>query len=320
MTKKLFLVAAFVIAGLSIFFSPAFAAYSWVDDNGVFHITDYPKPAKREEPKKTTPAPAEVAPPSVPEVKQSPMQTAPVAPQTAPAAAPLPSSTGTMTNKTLAPAMAVVPASVGTSTMRPAAPVSQLTVTQGGHDVMMTAATVSLLTTTATTTVPQPSMQEQPRAAIPAPLESQQMAAAGIMAFVMGFFMIFLILVAGLYVYFSLCLFLIAKKLNVPAPWTAWIPIVNIWTILKAAGKPGWWVLLFFIPFVGVIAIAYVWMCIVENLGRNKWLGLLILIPIVSLVYIGVLAFSKQEQQADPHDQGDMSGQEWRPDPDSSEE
>jgi hypothetical protein len=96
---------------------------------------------------------------------------------------------------------------------------------------------------------------------------------------------------------FLLCLFLIAKKLNVQAPWTAWVPVVNIWTLLQAAGKPCWWVLLFFIPLVGFIVIIHVWMCITENLGRNKWMGLLILIPIVSLVYIGVLAFSKQEPQ-----------------------
>jgi hypothetical protein len=36
-------------------------------------------------------------------------------------------------------------------------------------------------------------------------------------------------------------------------------------------------------------------MCICENLGRNKWLGLLILVPIVSLILPGILAFSKNE-------------------------
>jgi hypothetical protein len=307
MTKRLFVVAAFVIIALSLFFSPAFAAYSWVDDNGDFHITDYPKPVKREEPKKSTSAPvapAEVAAPvsATPEVKQSPAQTAPLA--------PIPPQ-GQIT-----PATATVPSSAGTLTMRPASPVSQFTPTQGVHDAMATAVTVSQLTTTA----PLPAMQEQPRTALPAPQEPQQMPAAGIMAFVMAFFMIFLVLVAGMYVYFSLCLFLIAKKLNVPSPWTAWIPIVNIWTQLQAAGKPCWWVLLFFIPFVSIIVVAYVWMCIVENLGRNKWLGLLILIPIVNLVYIGVLAFSEQEQKADSHGNADVSGQEWKPAPDSSEE
>lgn len=299
MTKRLFLVAAFVIIAVSLFLSPAFAAYSWVDDNGVFHITDYPKPVKREEPKETS-APEVTTPPAAAEVKQIPLQTAPQAP-TPPQ--------GQITQTT-----ATVPLSTGTPTMRPAAPVSQHTPTQGGHEAMATGPTVSLLTTTA----PLPAMQEQPETALP--VSEEPMSTAGIMAFVMAFFMIFLVLIVGMYVYFSLCLYLIAKKLNVSAPWTAWIPIVNIWTILQAAGKPCWWVLLFFIPLVGLVVTAYVWMCIVENLGRNKWLGLLILIPIVGLVYIGVLAFSKQEQQADPHGQADVSDQEWKPAPDSSEE
>jgi hypothetical protein len=300
MKKRLFLIAACIIIAVSLFFSPAFAAYSWVDDNGVFHITDYPKPVKREEPKDM--APEAATPPAAPEVKQSPAQTVPVAPTPPPV-----------------PVAATAPMSTGTPTMRPAAPLSQLTPTPAGHDVMATAATVSLLTTTATTTAPLPAMQEQPQATLP--VSEEPMSPAGIAAFVMAFFMVFLLLFVGMYVYFSLCLYLIAKKLNVSAPWTAWVPIVNIWTILQAAGKPCWWVLLFFIPFVGFIVIIYVWMCIVENLGRNKWMGLLILIPIVSLVYIGVLAFSKQERLEDPHEQvDDISGQEWKPSEDSSEE
>ena len=236
MTKRLFLVAAFIIIVLSLFLSPAFAAYGWVDDNGVFHITDYPKPVKREEPKDT--APEAATPPAAPEVKQSPMQTAPVAPTPPrmPVAATVPSSTGTSTIKPLLPVAAGVPSSAGTLTLRPAAPLSQLTLTPGGHDAVATGATVSLLTTTATTTAPLPAIQEQPQTALP--VSEEPMSPAGIRAFVMAFFMIFLMLFAGMYVYFSLCLYLIAKKLNVSAPWTAWIPIVNIWTILQAAGKP----------------------------------------------------------------------------------
>lgn len=292
MTKRLFLVAAFVIIALSLFLSPAFAAYSWVDDNGVFHITDYPKPVKREEPKDTS-APEVTTPPATAEVKQSPMQTAPQAP--------------TPPQGQISQATATVPLSTGTPTMRPAAPVSQHTPTQGGHEAMATGATVSLLTTTASTTVPLPGMQEQPQTALPVPREPQ-MPTAGAMAFVAAFFMIIVVLSAGIYIYYSLCLYLIAKKLNVPSPWTAWIPIVNIWTLLQAAGKPCWWVLLLWIPFIPI----YLWMCITENLGRNKWLGLLIipLIPIVSLVYIGVLAFSKQEQQAGAYGQADVGDQE----------
>ena len=317
MTKRLFLAAAFVVITLSLFLSPAFAAYSWVDDNGVFHITDYPKPVKREEPQKNTPEPEVTAPRAIPEVKQVPVQAAPVAPtppqgQLTPVAATVQTSTNTTTTRPLVPAAAGMPLSAGAPTIKPAGPVSQLTQTPGGHDSVSTAATISQLTTTAL-----PAMQEQPRTALPIPQAPPQLPAAGIMAFVMAFFMVFLLLIAGIYVYFSLCLYLIAKKLNVQAPWTAWIPIVNIWTLLQAAGKPCWWVLLFFIPFVSIFVVAYVWMCIVENLGRNKWLGILMLIPIVNLVYIGVLAFSKEEQHDDPHGQAESIGQEWQPTPDT---
>ncbi len=308
MTKRPFLAAACIVTALSLFFSPAFAAYSWVDDNGEFHITDYPKPVKREEPKDLSES-GVPASPARSEVKSIPVQTPPIAPQTAPA----PVSTGT---KTITP---FAPVSAGTTTQKPTATVSLLTPTSGGNTIMATAATVSLLTTTTTPTVPLPVALGQPQTAL-LPNASQQMPAAGIMAFVMAFFMIIVVLFIGIYIYFSLCLFLIAKKLNVSAPWIAWVPIVQIWTLLQAAGKPCWWVVLFFIPVIGIIASVYVWMCIAENLGRNKWLGLLILAPFINLVYIGVLAFSKQEQQAEMHDQADPIGQEWKPSQDSSEE
>ena len=37
----------------------------------------------------------------------------------------------------------------------------------------------------------------------------------------------------------------------------------------------------------------YLWMCISENRGKSKWLGLLILIPTADLVLYGILAFSR---------------------------
>jgi hypothetical protein len=102
-----------------------------------------------------------------------------------------------------------------------------------------------------------------------------------------------------LYIFFSLCLFLIAKKLNVPNPWMAWIPLIQVWTFVSSAGKAWWWILLLLVPIVNTIVGVYLWICITENLGRNKWLGLLMLVPIVNFVFLGVLAFSKTEQGGD---------------------
>jgi hypothetical protein len=110
-----------------------------------------------------------------------------------------------------------------------------------------------------------------------------------------GFTMIMILVEIALYIYFSLCLFLIAKKLNVPAPWIAFIPIVQIWTFVASAGKPWWWLLLLLIPIVNIIVGIYLWICITENLSKNKWLGLLMLVPIINLVFLGMLAFSRTE-------------------------
>src|SRR4030043_362010 len=140
----------------------------------------------------------------------------------------------------------------------------------------------------------------QPPAGLPQfPLSKDFMpeAAPGILTgLVAGFGMILLVLGVAVYLYACLCIFLIAKKLQVSAPWTAWIPLVQIWTIVSSAGKPGWWVILFIIPIVNTIVYFYLLICITENLGKNKWLGLLMLLPIINLIFLGMLAFSKTEK------------------------
>jgi len=115
-------------------------------------------------------------------------------------------------------------------------------------------------------------------------------------ALLAGFMTIILIVQIAVYIYFALCLFLIAKKLDVRAAWTAFIPIVQIYTIMASAGKPLWWILLLLIPIVNIFIAIYIWMCITENLGKNKWLGLLMMLPIINFVFIGILAFSRAEK------------------------
>jgi len=126
-------------------------------------------------------------------------------------------------------------------------------------------------------------------------------AAAPVLVGIMAAFGIFFFLIViAFYVFVSLCLFIIAKKLNVPAPWTAWIPIVNLWTLVACAGKPAWWLILYIIPVVNFFVLIYLYMCITENLGKNKWLGLLMLVPLVNLGFLGWLAFSKSESYGSP--------------------
>lgn len=104
-------------------------------------------------------------------------------------------------------------------------------------------------------------------------------------------FMAFIFWVA-VYVWFAICLQVMAKKTNTPNGWLAWIPIANIYLMCKIGGKPGWWTILFFIPIVNIVFFIIVWMAIAEARHKPSWLGILMIIPFVNFVIAGILAFS----------------------------
>ena len=95
----------------------------------------------------------------------------------------------------------------------------------------------------------------------------------------------------AIYVYLAFCLQTIARKTNTEKGWLAWIPIANVYLMCKIAGKPGWWLVFFFIPIANVVFGVIVWMGIAEARDKNKWLGILMIVPIANLVVPGYLAF-----------------------------
>lgn len=127
-------------------------------------------------------------------------------------------------------------------------------------------------------------------------------AAAGIMAALGAFFVVFLILGIAIYIFCALAFMSIAKKTNTPNGWLAFIPIANVYLMTQIAGVSGWWTLIIFaafIPFIGGLAVAaamvyFLWL-ICEKVGKPGWWSLLIyLIPIVNLVMLGILAWGKR--------------------------
>mgnify|MGYP006277390653 CR=1 FL=1 len=112
------------------------------------------------------------------------------------------------------------------------------------------------------------------------------------------------------YLLFCFFLYLIAKKTRVAYAWTAWVPFVNAYTMVAAADKPWWWLVLMalplisLVPIVGLIGILgalvslvvyiLVWMAISERFSVNKWAGLLMLVPVIQWVYMGYLALRKE--------------------------
>lgn len=56
--------------------------------------------------------------------------------------------------------------------------------------------------------------------------------------------------------------------------WGAIVPIYNVVLMLEIAGKPIWWIILFFIPLVNMIVAIIVAIDIAKNFGKGAGFGL----------------------------------------------
>ena len=107
-----------------------------------------------------------------------------------------------------------------------------------------------------------------------------------------------LVLALAVYVYLAVCLQVLAKKTGTEQGWMGWVPILNLYLFCKLGGKPGWWVLLFFVPFVNVFFGVIIFMAIAEARGKPYWWGILIVVPLVRALVPGYLAFSGPKSPA----------------------
>ena len=71
--------------------------------------------------------------------------------------------------------------------------------------------------------------------------------------------------------------------------WAAIIPIYNLIVLLEIIEKPIWWIVLFFLPFVNVIAAVLIDIELAKKFGKDALFGIgLLLLPIV---FFPILAF-----------------------------
>ena len=77
--------------------------------------------------------------------------------------------------------------------------------------------------------------------------------------------------------------------------WAAIIPIYNAYILLKIAGKPGWWLVLLFIPVVDIVIYILAYIALAQKFGRSDAFAIgLIFLPIV---FFPILAFGDAQYQ-----------------------
>ncbi len=57
--------------------------------------------------------------------------------------------------------------------------------------------------------------------------------------------------------------------------WAAIIPIYNIYIMIKIAGRPSWWLLLFLIPIVNIVVQVIVAIDIAKAFGKSSLFGVI---------------------------------------------
>lgn len=110
-------------------------------------------------------------------------------------------------------------------------------------------------------------------------------AAAGVGAALVGcFFMLVWLAVLAVVIIGMWKVFVKAGKPG----WAAIVPIYNIIVLLEIVGKPLWWILLMFIPFVNFVIAIILMLELAKSFGKSVGFAIgLLLLPVVFYPILG---------------------------------
>lgn len=73
--------------------------------------------------------------------------------------------------------------------------------------------------------------------------------------------------------------------------WAAIVPIYNLIVLLEIVGRPVWWIVLFLIPFVNIVAVFLVSLDLAKAYGKGAGWGVLaFFVPFIVYPYFGFSA------------------------------
>jgi hypothetical protein len=98
------------------------------------------------------------------------------------------------------------------------------------------------------------------------------------------------IIYLAILIFYIIVMWKIFVKAGQPG-WGAIIPIYNIYLLLQVAKRPGWWLLLFFIPIANIIVAIILQFDIAKNFGKGTGFGFGLLL--LGFIFYPILAFGK---------------------------
>ena len=95
----------------------------------------------------------------------------------------------------------------------------------------------------------------------------------------------FTIVMLAVAVVFLIGLWKVFEKAGHPG-WAAIVPFYNAYILLKIAGRPGWWLLLFCIPLVNIVVAAIVAIDMAKAFGQSAAFGVVMLFLLSGIGYL----------------------------------
>ncbi len=89
-------------------------------------------------------------------------------------------------------------------------------------------------------------------------------------------------------IFYVFVMWKVFEKAGLPG-WGAIVPIYNIYLICKMGGKPGWYVLLFFIPFVNFVISLLVYLGVARKFNKSDGFG--VGLWLLGFIFLPILAF-----------------------------
>ncbi len=71
--------------------------------------------------------------------------------------------------------------------------------------------------------------------------------------------------------------------------WAALVPIYNLYVFLKIAGRPAWWIVLFFIPVVGLVVAVIAAIDFAKAYGKDVPFG--VGVALLGPIFVPMLGF-----------------------------
>jgi hypothetical protein len=78
--------------------------------------------------------------------------------------------------------------------------------------------------------------------------------------------------------------------------WGCLIPFYNIYLMTQIAGKPGWWLLLYFVPLVNIVIAIIVLHNISKKFGHGA--GFTVGLVFLPMIFYAILGFGDSQYQA----------------------